>query len=296
MFQNSLIKLCSALALCVIFSSCSSVDTDAIDNLHNGKILKLGHAGLGFTSLVNPFNPYPTNGITALKKAMDYGADGVEVDVQMTKDSVIVLFHDLTMEESTSLKGCIQEKNWSEIKDTPYELGGIYDLFQSDKIMRLDSLLSWFQNMEEYPHIHFDTRIYNTCNKSEPYAYNGSLGPQLVKVLDEYNVPTDKVLIISTTKKFLEYLQEIQTQYLLSYEETDDFDKGLETVLDLGITSMTIKPKLLTSEKVAIAHKNNIQIVTFGAKSRSGTASLIELNPDVIHSNNIRALIDLLKN
>ena len=293
-FQPMLTKICGVLIVVLLICSCGSVDTDAIDNLNNGKILKLGHAGLGFESVINPFNPYPPNGFTALKKAMDYGADGVEVDVQMTKDSVLVLFHDLTLEETTDLEGCIQEKTWSEIQGGKYELGFFYDLFQSDKIIRLDSLLSWFQTFEEFPFIHFDTRIYNTCNEADPYAYSGALAPQLVKVLDKYSVPKNKVLIISTTAKFLKYLQELQSPYPLSYEETGNFENGLDAVLKLGITSLTIKPKLLTTEKVALAHKKNIEIITFGGKSRGGTADLIELNPDVIHTNNIRAMVDLL--
>lgn len=293
-FQPMLTKIFGALTIVLLFSGCGSVDTDAIDNLNNGKILKLGHAGLGFESVINPFNPYPPNGYTALKKAMDYGADGVEVDVQMTKDSVLVLFHDLELGETTDMVGCIQEKTWSEIQEGHYELGFFYDLFQSDKIMRLDSLLSWFQTFEEFPYIHFDMRIYNTCNEAKPYAYNGNMAPVLLSLLQEYKVPTNKVLIISTTVEFLEYLQELQSPYPLSYEETGDFDKGLKAVLDLGITSMTIKPKLITAKDVARAHKQNIEIVTFGGKSRSGTAGLVELNPDVIHTNNIRALVDLL--
>ncbi len=289
-----LTKICGVLIVGLLICSCGSVDTDAIDNLNNGKILKLGHAGLGFESVLNPFNPYPANSFTALKKAMDYGADGVEVDVQMTKDSVLVLFHDLTLDETTNLEGCIQEKTWIEIEGGKYELGFFYDLFQSDKIMRLDSLLSWFQTFEEFPYIHFDTRIYNICNEENPYAYSGKLAPALLSLLDEYKVPEDKVLIISTTGKFLEYLRDLQSPYPLSYEETGDFDKGLKAVLDLGITSMTIKPRLITAEKVAQAHQQNIEIVTFGGKSRGGTEDLIELNPDVIHTNNIRALVDLL--
>lgn len=289
------IKLFIVFVLGLLLFGCTSVDTANIDNLNNGKILKLGHAGLGFKSLINPFNPYPTNGITALKKAMDYGADGIEVDLQMTKDSVIVLYHDMTLEGSTNMEGCIPEKTWSEIKNAEYKLGFFYDLFQSDNILRLDSLLSWCQSLDVFPHLHFDTRIHNMCDDTSPYSYKVDMGTVLVQLLTEYQVPPEKVLIISSVSTFVEHLQTINKTFPISYEETADFEKGLNLVVELGISSMTIKPKLLTKEKVAEAHKNNIEIVTFGAKSRSGNANLIRLNPDVIHSNNVRALIDLLK-
>ncbi len=292
-WQSRVNKVLFSLLCALTLFSCATVDTDEIDNLNNGKILKLGHAGLGFTSPINPFNPYPTNGITALKKALEYGADGVEVDLQMTKDSILVLYHDLKLEGSTNLEGCIQEKTWSEIEDAQYELGFFYDLFHSDKIVRLDSLLLRFQALDNFPYIHFDTRIYNMCAEN---TYSTRMAPVLIRLLSQYQIPINKVLIISSTLPFLKHLQSIDNPYKISYEETEDFDKGLNNVLELGITSITIKPKLLTKEKVAEAHKNYIEIVTFGAKSRSGNAQLIRLNPDAIQSNNVKVLIDLLEN
>lgn len=40
----------------------------------------------------------PENTLAAIAKARDVGADGIEVDVQLTKDGVPVLFHDETLE------------------------------------------------------------------------------------------------------------------------------------------------------------------------------------------------------
>ena len=293
-FQPITIKIYLLLFASTLIFGCASVDTDKIENLNKGKILKMGHAGLGFTSLILPFNPYPSNGVTALKKAIEYNADGLEVDLQMTKDSVLVLYHDMTLEGSTNMEGCIQEMSWHEIKDAEYKMGLFFDLFHSDKILRLDSLLSWCQKLDTFPHLHFDTRIYNMCDDARPHSMQ--MGPLLLQILKDYRVPEDKILIISSTRVFVEYLQTFQHPFRISYEETSDFDKGLKYVLDRGLASLTIKPMLLTESKVAEAHKKNIKIVTFGAKSRSGNAKLIRLNPDVIHSNNVRVLIDLLDN
>lgn len=292
-FQSMKNKIYLLLIVSVSFLGCTSVETENIENLNNGEILKMGHAGLGFKSIVMPFNPYPTNGISALEKAMEYGADGIEVDLQMTKDSVLVLYHDLTLEGSTNFEGCIQDKTWDEIKEAKYKMGFIYDLFHSDKILRLDSLLAWCQKFDTYPHLHFDTRIHNACAEGQPYSTE--LGPRLLQMLNAYYVPKDRILIITSTRAFLEYLQSLDHPYDLSYEETVNFEKGLDYVLDRQIDYLTIKPKLITEAQVAEAHRNNVKIVTFGAKSRSGNAKLIRLNPDVIHSNNVKVLSELLE-
>ncbi len=287
-------KLNIFILIGLLIGGCGSVDKSSIENLHDGKILKLGHAGLGFKSFINPFNPYPPNGRTAIAKALEYGADGVEVDLQMTKDSVLVLFHDESLDESTNLIGCIQDLTWSEIEEGEYQIGAFFDLFQNDRILRLDSMISWFSELESFPYIHFDIRTFNRCNEVDPYANNESIGQNLIQLLDSYNVPNEKVLLISTSDKFLLILGSSENTYPLSFEETLDFEKGLQKLDKLGINSLTIKPALLDKEKVIRAHTLGIEIITFGAKSRQGTANLINLHPDVIHSNNIEAMVDFL--
>jgi glycerophosphoryl diester phosphodiesterase len=41
--------------------------------------------------------------------------DGVEVDCLITKDKVIVLFHDEDMERLTGVKGAIKDFTWEEV-------------------------------------------------------------------------------------------------------------------------------------------------------------------------------------
>ena len=44
---------------------------------------------------------YPENTMTAFEKALEMGANGIETDVQRTKDGKLVLFHDTTLERVT---------------------------------------------------------------------------------------------------------------------------------------------------------------------------------------------------
>ena len=46
---------------------------------------------------------YPENTMLAFKKAVEAGADGIELDVQLSKDNRIVICHDVTLEELQKL-------------------------------------------------------------------------------------------------------------------------------------------------------------------------------------------------
>ena len=86
-----------ALFLCVAAGCKKAVGP--IDNLFGGQIRVIGHAGIGFESVLTPF---PSNSLGSIRRVIEgYNADGVEVDVQITKDSVPVLAHDQQLEVMT---------------------------------------------------------------------------------------------------------------------------------------------------------------------------------------------------
>lgn len=52
---------------------------------------------------------YPENTMLAFKKATEIGADGIETDVQLTKDGEVVLFHDEWLERVTGRPGFLKD-------------------------------------------------------------------------------------------------------------------------------------------------------------------------------------------
>lgn len=57
----------------------------------------------------------PPNTLLALETAQRMGADVLEVDVQQTKDGVLILRHDDTLDRTTDLTGVIADMDWVEI-------------------------------------------------------------------------------------------------------------------------------------------------------------------------------------
>ena len=59
---------------------------------------------------------YPENSIPAIESVIKMGADMVEIDIQLTKDSVLVLSHDRTINRCTTGKGNINEMTYEELQ------------------------------------------------------------------------------------------------------------------------------------------------------------------------------------
>ena len=69
--------------------------------------LVLGHRGVPRAAQENT--------LAAFEKAVELGIDGIELDVYLTKDDKVVVFHDEDTERLTGVRGCICDMTWDEV-------------------------------------------------------------------------------------------------------------------------------------------------------------------------------------
>ncbi len=213
----------------------------------------------------------------------------------MTADNQFVLYHDRKLDTKTNTEGCIGNMNYEELLSIEYKLGLPFDFFQSERIIGLDTLISLMKAQSQFPFLHIDIRNYSVCLTAiENQERELELIKVLIMKLNSLNIPEDKVMLISLSKPLILEAMRLDCPYTMSLEEVGSFDSGLAWVLQHNLKYLTIKPDLLSAEKSKNAHQNGVQIITFGAKSKSGNKKLLNLNPDVLQSNNLTALNDLL--
>lgn len=75
---------------------------------HTNKPLIIGHRGVP--------EEHQENTMAGFKRAIELGLDGVELDVFLTKDKKLVVFHDIDTERLTGVCGNITEMTWAEIQ------------------------------------------------------------------------------------------------------------------------------------------------------------------------------------
>ncbi len=63
-----------------------------------------------------PEHPFLENTIPSIEAAFAYGADIVEFDVRLTKDNILAVFHDYTLEFRTDGKGNVSDYTMDELK------------------------------------------------------------------------------------------------------------------------------------------------------------------------------------
>jgi glycerophosphoryl diester phosphodiesterase len=60
---------------------------------------------------------FPENTMVAFEKAIEMGATGIETDVQMTKDGVLILIHDEYVNRTTDSVGLVKDFTYKELKN-----------------------------------------------------------------------------------------------------------------------------------------------------------------------------------
>lgn len=87
---------------------------------------------------------YPENCIESFEYLSSKIPNIIECDIEITKDSVLMMMHDNSLDRTTTGKGKIIEKNWDEIKDLKLkDNAGTLTTF---KIPKLEEVLKWGKN------------------------------------------------------------------------------------------------------------------------------------------------------
>ncbi|HFQ5049309.1 TPA: glycerophosphoryl diester phosphodiesterase [Vibrio vulnificus] len=93
----------------------------------------VGHRGVA--------GSYPENTRVSVQAAIDLDLSWVEIDVQPTKDNVLVVCHDHTIDRCSNGKGRVDAYSLKELQ--AFDFGGWFDeAFAGEPIMTLESLLN----------------------------------------------------------------------------------------------------------------------------------------------------------
>ncbi|WP_161889140.1 glycerophosphodiester phosphodiesterase [Pontibacter russatus] len=252
-------------------------------------VLLIGHAGSGFFSPLNPVNFLPPNSRASIIKAMENGADGVEVDVQLSKDGVPILYHDVTLASMTVWPepDTIENLPASEVAGLAYKGGFPYDLFHNEGIMTLEELLQLFRTYPEPPYLHLDLRNHD-ASRHAIYART------LLALLRQYRYPLQKLVFISPNADFLEAFRQVEPDAILMIDAGSDFGQAQQTVLAHSFQGICAHGGKVSHGQVQEAKQQGLEVVLFGGKSNAYIARMISMGIYAAQVNDVAAMRRML--
>lgn len=86
----------------------------------------------------------PENTLEAFQKAIDLQADGIELDLQLTKDGKLVVIHDETLHRLCGVKGWVKDYTYDELRT--FRIKSNFSMHESTKIPTLQEVLDLIKN------------------------------------------------------------------------------------------------------------------------------------------------------
>ncbi len=198
-----ILKIVLALALCVTVASCALRKTETTMVLEKGQMGIVAHRGFWNCEEAG----YARNSVAALRCAQENGFWGSEFDVNITADSVLLVFHDDNVAGNK-----FSEHPYSEFKDIVIENG--------EAIPTIDQYL---EQGAKYP----ETMLVYELKPQSSVEIEDALVNLSIEKLKEYNLLNPKrVMFISfsyyMTCKVAELLPDFTVQYLSGSKEPKD--------------------------------------------------------------------------
>lgn len=159
---------------------------------------------------------YPENTLLAFQKAVEAGVDMLEFDLRLSKDDVVVVLHDETVDRTTNGSGLVRDYSWAEL--TQLDAGGWFGrVFEGLKIPNLEELC---ELLKSYPEMLLNVEV-----KPSPDARE--VTDRAVAILKGYGY-LSRCVFTSFDAAILGYLHDkyqVKTQGFAA-EQMSNFDSG----------------------------------------------------------------------
>lgn len=210
---------------------------------------------------------YPENTMLAFDQAHELRVDGLELDIQLTKDRKIVVFHDQMLERTTNGYGRLADHCLAELKQC--------DAGQGESIPTLAELL---KTCYRGPQLMIELKYH----KDKDYQ---PLVEALVKLLKQYKLKYPPI-ICSFNWPALAYLRSKNRQIDIAVLHIrKPFPKVLRIALKLKACAISTNIKEVSQRKVSLAQAAGLEVYVWTVNSKKQAALCRRLGVSGIISN-----------
>lgn len=213
----------------------------------------------------------PENTLPAFELALEQGADGFELDVQLTRDDAVVCIHDETLERTTTGRGWVADHSLEQLQALDASMGR--DGFAGARIPTLEEVFALVRGTDT---------VVNVELKNDRMRYKG-LEERVLEIVAAHGM-ADRVVLSSFNHYSLKRLQEM-TDLPLGALYSDSLYRPWRYVAKLGVQAIhpsyrTVKPKL-----VARSHAAGLKVNTWTVNEPDDLRRMVALGVDAVITN-----------
>ncbi|MFC1899190.1 glycerophosphodiester phosphodiesterase [Chloroflexota bacterium] len=195
----------------------------------------------------------PENTLAAFYMGVEMGANGIETDLQKTKDGVIFLFHDDKIDNKTNGKGYPEEHTWAELEQL--DAGSwLSPKYKGERLITFTEFLHFFGRKDLLFAIELKARF--TTDEIK----------KILKMIDSYDMK-DRVTITSFIFDNLTDTRRMDKNIAIGYLLWE-FDAGnIKQLKEIDAQQICPYAEILTPENVALAKESGLVVRAWGVKN-----------------------------
>lgn len=188
----------------------------------------------------------PENTLSSFYLGLLQGANGIETDVQRTKDGVLVLFHDDTLDRVTDGTGALSDYTFEELKTIKVYGNSVTHFY--DRIVALREFLEKFSCYD----INFAIEL-----KGE------GVEADTLSMIKEFGV-FDRTTFTSFNFEYIKKIKEIDSTARVGWLTENPGEEETEKLLAIGGEEMSPKAECVTEDMVKRLKEQGLGIRAWG--------------------------------
>lgn len=201
----------------------------------------------------------PENTMSSFRLGLEMGANGIETDVQRTKDGVLVLFHDDTLTRVTGQPGSVKDYTYAQLQEFSVTVHG-----QSDRIPTLEEFLQAFGGLD----LTFAIELKQPLIEADTVA-----------MLEKYGMRS-KTILTSFRLDCLMRARNCTRDYRLGYLAMDINSLTAPVMEAIGITEICPEAPLVTPTLVEAFHRKGYSVRAWGVSNEDLMKSVYDAGAD----------------
>jgi glycerophosphoryl diester phosphodiesterase len=206
----------------------------------------------------------PENSLRAVQAAIDSGVDAVEIDVQLTKDGVVVLHHDYNLRRMAGLQMRVGELTFDEL--TMVNIGSRSN--ESVEPERIPMLAEVLYEAKGKAKLIIDLK---------PYGPGEELARKVVELVEDFDM-VEECYIQSLDRETLKQIRLLNPEIKIG--QILYFAVGDLSLLDVDF--YTIEKAILTQQLIERAHKNGREVWVWTVNSERNLKEVLKFEIDGI--------------
>lgn len=216
----------------------------------------------------------PENTLSSFRKAIEFGVDMIELDVQVCASGELVVIHDETVDRTTKGTGIVSQLTWTELQNLIIEDG-----------QRIPSLEEVVELCQGRCKVNIELKGVSTGKPAAELVSN---------LLMEEGYAAENYLISSFDEQELLDFKSICPKVPLALLLRELNEERLSTAKRIGVGAINLRHEALSQEVVTEIHGHGLMLNAWTVNDQKAIERAVELGVDGIFSDFPDTVIKLL--